>query len=118
MLNCVPQEIAVTADYLLGLTKEGWNRLFQGRRRVYIHWQTLLSKIHDVWISNDYIQRIIGLWEDNKLVPIPNSDNIAELPAIASLNYIYPDNVKVYCKTFGEYVELRKNFGREDIGGF
>jgi len=118
MLNCVPQEIAVTVNYLLDKSEAGLKRLFEKYPRIYVHWPTLYEKIKGAWISNEIVHYLLEMWEEDKLIPIPHGDDIAELPAIVSLDYKYPDNVKVYCQTAGEYIELRKNFGKEDIGGF
>ena len=120
MLNCVPQEIVVTANFLFHLSNftDTWNKFFNKHPQVYVHFPTLLNMLKDRKLTGMDIRLITDAWEDNKVIPIPHGDDVAELPAIVSMDMAHPDNVRVYCYTFGEYVELRKNFSREDIGGF
>lgn len=124
MQSCVPQETIVTAKFLLGLACNQfehitWSQFFTEHSYVWVHWPTLTKKIYNSEITNAYIRRIIEAWEANTVRPLPGYEYIAELPAIVQFqNVKHPDNVCVYCRTFGEYIELRKDFGKEDIGGY
>ena len=127
MLNCVPVEIAATINFFKQLTLDqfvSWVDFLYKKdvKRVYIHWPTLMEWLSNSTLhNNDFMKEIIDLWEMNFLYPIPlgnmsEHEDKAELPAIVFLNNrIHPDNVRVYCGTFGEYVELRKHFGEEDV---
>jgi hypothetical protein len=121
MLNCVPRVRAATSKYILNRASEfndnAWNNLLA--TPIYVHWPTLCNVLKDSTIeSNKTARRILAAWEDDKLIPIPHGEDADELPSIVRLDERFPDNVVVLCHTFGEYVNLRRNFGREDIGGF
>lgn len=121
MLNCEPQEIVITSNFLLDIASD--KKVFYdfvGRHsRIWVHWQSVINKLKNCKLTNEYIRTIITAWETNILQEIPENKFIAELPAIVEfINQNFPDNAFCYCSTFGEYVNLRKNFGKEDIGGF
>lgn len=124
MPSCAPQEVIVTVEFLLGLACDqlkriSWSQFFTKYSYVWVHWPTLTKRIYHSELTNTYIRRIIEAWEANIIKALPNYECVAELPAIIQFqNTTHPDNVYVYCRTFGEYVELRKNFGKEDIGGY
>lgn len=122
MLNCVPIEVAATSNYFLSRSSdELFSWLIDLRKKdinhVYVHMPSLTECLNDAMLHTDSRARsIIELWENNILIPIPNADKKAELPAIVSLNTtIHPDNVRVYCGNFIEYIALRKYFGKEDV---
>ena len=119
MLHSVPQEIVITLKYLQSLceNEDKFYTTFNKTKHYYVHWQSVLNWLKNSSVCNNNISRyILELWEEDILRPIPDTDNLAELQAIFHLNdTIYPDNVQVYCSTFGEYVELRKHFSKEDV---
>lgn len=121
MLSCAPVEIAATINFIHSLTHEQFVKWVdfltdKGVKRVYVHWPTLTNWLKDLTLHNNvFVKEIVELWEIDFLVQIPFEGD-AELPAIVYLNnHVHPDNVRVYCGTFGEYVELRKTFGKEDV---
>lgn len=121
MLNCVPRVRAATSKYLINcadkLSTDVWANFIS--TPIYVHWPTIYETLKNSTLNYNKIAcRILMAWENDKIIPIPHSDNDNELSSIVRLNDRFPDNVKVLCYTFGEYVELRKNFGKEDIGGF
>lgn len=121
MLNCAPTVRAATSKYILSVAQHfsdnRWKNLLA--RPLYVHWQTLINNLQEITISESKVaRRILKAWEEDLILPIPDGDNMDELPSIVSLNTRFPDNVRVLCQTVGEYVNLRKSFGKEDIGGF
>lgn len=121
MLNCVPRVRAATSKYIINhsynLSDNAWEKLTS--TPTYVHWQTIYENLKgSILNDNKAACRILAAWENDKIIPIPHSDNDDEISSIVRLNDRFPDNVRVLCYTFGEYVELRKNFGKEDIGGF
>lgn len=121
MISCVPQERVATSDYIIdraiNYQPNAWENLLA--TPLYVHWPSIVAKLKDHVIKDSQAaRRIMRAWEEDKLIPIPHGDDGDELPSIVRLDERFPDNVYVFCQTFGEYVYLRKNFGREDIGGF
>ena len=121
MLNCVPRVRTATSNFIIDKAINYqdclWKELID--TPIYIHWPTICKQLHDCTLeTNQAARRILKAWEEDKLIPIPHGEDVDELPSIVRLDERYPDNVYVFCQTFGEYVYLRKNFGREDIGGF
>ena len=123
MLNCAPIEVVTTLEFLKRVDFDKFDRFctFLSKQRgldhFYVHWQSVVNWLKDSSIRNNTMaNNIAELWEMDFIRPIPDADELAELPAILHLsNDIHPDNVRVYCGTFGEYVELRKHFGKEDV---
>lgn len=121
MLSCVPRVRAATHDYLFDraqrLSDNAWKNFLA--ESMYVHWPTICKHLKNKKINEDQIaRRILSAWEADKIIPIPHGDDCDELPSLVRLDECFPDNVYVFCLTFDEYVNLRKNFGREDIGGF
>lgn len=123
MLNSVPVETVLTLNFIKNTICNYYPlidfRTFLKNKKInnfYIHFNSLIDWLKNSTFNNRIACEIRDLWEENILRPIPKADELAELPAIYQLNEnIYPDNVQVYCGTFGEYVELRKHFGKEDV---
>ena len=107
MLNCAQPVRAATSKYILAKAYE-----YSDRRwfefldtPIYIHWPTIYKTLKNSSIEhNETARRILAAWENEKLLPIPHGEDGDELPSLVRLNERFPDNVIVYCYTFGEYV--------------
>lgn len=123
MISCAPKghQVALTANaliYLCKLPEREFVNLASMFDKVWVHWPTVVEMLKEKYIEgNTEVRTILNLWDGDAILELPGD---AELPAIAALNNTpgYEDNVSVYCATFGEYVELRKTYGQEDITYF
>ncbi len=117
----VGHQTALTTKALIELCSLPDDIFFQKAKEfdyVWVYWPSVVEALKDCTIpQNRCAQTILNLWNGNAIRELPGD---AELPAIAALNNTpgYEDNVSVYCATFGEYVELRKTYGEEDVKYF
>ena len=84
MLNCEPQEIVITSNFLLDIAsdKKVFYDFVDRHSRIWVHWQSVINKLKNCKLTNEYIRTIITAWETNILQEIPENKFIAELPAI------------------------------------
>ena len=124
MKSCAPKghQVAVTTKALLelcGMDDKNFIAIASQFDKIWIHFPSVLQALKDEYLAQNKTARTIAnLWDGGLLLNLRS--DIAELPAIVALNDTpgYEDNVSVYCATFGEYVELRKTFGEEDVNYF
>lgn len=126
MTSCAPKghQIALTTKalvHLLSLSPDTFALEAEALDKVWVHWPSVVREFQDDKLCNSIAaQRLMNLWNCGAILEIPWMFCDAELPALASLNNRpgMEDNVSVYCETFGEYVELRKTYGEEDVKFF
>jgi len=117
-------QIALTTKaliHLLSLPPDTFALEAEGLEEIWIHWPSVVEEFKNDKIRNNIAaQRLINLWNAGAILEIPCMFGEPELPAIAALNDKpgMEDNVSVYCETFGEYVQLRKTYGEEDVKFF
>lgn len=126
MISCAPKghQIALTTKaltHLLNLPPDTFALEAEELNTIWVHWPSVLKAFQDDKLRDSIAaQRLMNLWNAGAILEIPWLFCDAELPAIASLNDKpgMEDNVSVYCETFGEYAELRKTYGEEDVKFF
>ena len=126
MTSCAPKghQIALTTKalaHLLSLPPETFAQEAEELDAIWVHWPSVVEEFKNDKIRNSIaVQRLINLWNGGAILGIPCILGDSELPVIASLNNKpgMEDNVSVYCETFGEYVQLRKTYGEEDVKFF
>lgn len=126
MISCVPKghQVALTVKalvHLLSLAPDTFALEAEGLDQIWVHWPSVVKEFQDDKLYNSIAaQRLMNLWNAGAILEIPCTSCNVELPALASLNNQpgMEDNVSVYCETFGEYVELRKTYGEEDVKFF
>ena len=122
MISCVPKghQVALTAKALACvLSLDDYENILQQWDHIIVHWPAVVEEFRDsTLIDNIVARRLIILWERDYLKDTPFSGT--ELQVLATLNDVpgWEDNVSVYCATFGEYEELRKTYGKEDVNYF
>ena len=84
MLNCVPQEIVITSNFLLDIASDEkiFDDFIKRHSRIWVHWPSVVKKLKKSKLTNRYIRDIVVAWESNILQAMPTKKNIAELPAI------------------------------------
>jgi len=124
MKSCVPKghQVAVTTKallYLCGMDDHQFFAISSMFDKIWVHWPSVVNALKDEYLAQSKIaSTIANLWDGGCILGL--RPDMSELLAISALNNTpgYEDNVSVYCATFGEYVELRKTFGAEDVTYF